>query len=100
MKTFKLLDVFTEDGFYLTQSYGVNADYYKQFGLLWHEGIDFGHSNKKVVVRSPLNGIIIQDWDITKDNYGNHCVIWDSEQKCAVWINHLDWNKVTYGDKV
>src|SRR3990167_6339146 len=100
MKTFKLVDTFTQDGFYLTQSYGVNEAYYKQFGLLWHEGVDFGHKDKGVIVRSPLSGVVIRDVDIPDKAYGKFVVIWNKEQRCAVWLCHGDTNLVNDGQEI
>lgn len=100
MKQFKLLDTLTKDGYYLTQGYGLNRATYSKYGLLYHEGIDIGNRNKKIKVRTPVDGIIIQDWDTPKGNYGNYVVIWDDAQSCAIWICHLDENYVDYGQRV
>lgn len=101
METYTLLDTFSLDGFYLTQSYGVNADYYKQWNLLFHEGIDFGNKNKSIVFRNPLpRAVVLQDWDTTKDNYGEYVVLWDYVQKIGIWVAHFDDNFVSIGDEL
>lgn len=99
-KQFILVDTFTQDGYYLTQGYGVNANLYSKYGLLCHEGIDLGHVDKIHAIRTPVDGIVIQDWDEPKGNYGDYVVIWDDEQKCAVWICHMSKNIVSYGQRV
>lgn len=96
----KLYDYLSKDGFYLTQGYGINASTYKQYGLLYHEGIDLGHANKTQEIKALHQGIVVQDWDEPKGNYGDHLVIWDDEQKCATWYCHLSENSVSIGDRV
>lgn len=100
MKTFILEDYFTKLGFFLTQSYGVNAAYYAQFNLLFHEGCDFGNNDKKVIIKSPLSGIVILDDDDGRGNYGNNVKIWDDKQLCAIQISHMDFNKVSQGQRI
>lgn len=100
MKTYILYDVFSLDGFYCTQGYGLNSSYYSRFNLLYHEGTDFGNKNKSVIVRSPLSGKVILDDDDGRGNYGDNVKIWDEKQMCAVQICHLDYNKVSLGDYV
>lgn len=100
-KEYILLDTYSIDGFYLTQGYGINADYYKKYNLLFHEGIDHGHKNKKIIFRSPLpQAKVIQDFDTNSGNYGNHLVLWDWVQQIALWINHLDNNLLSIGQVI
>lgn len=100
MKHFTLVDYFASQGLFLTQAYGVNSEYYSQFNLLFHEGDDFGHNNKKIIVKSPLNGIVIFDDDDGRGNYGVNTKIWDDVQMCAVQFCHFDANYVTHGQRV
>lgn len=101
MKTYILEDWFTKLGFYCTQSYGVNPTYYSQFNILFHEGVDFGHENKKIIVKSPISGIVILDEDDGRGNYGDNVKIWDDKQLCAVQICHLEYkNLVSAGQRV
>lgn len=97
MKTFKLLDTFLQDGFYVTQNYMARPSYYKQFGLLGHEGVDFGHTNKKIKVRSPLSGTVFVGKDPA---YGDYCVIEDYTQGCAVYICHMTKISVVSGQQI
>lgn len=98
--SYKLFDYLSKDGFYLTQGYGINPSTYKPFGLLYHEGLDFGHKNKTQEIKALHQGVVLQDWDEPKGNYGDHLVIWDDEQKCASWYCHLSENSVSIGDRV
>lgn len=100
MAEFRLKDYLRRDGFYLTQGYGVNAANYSKYGLLYHEGIDLGNTNKTAEIRALHNGIVVQDWDEPKGNYGSYVVIWDDAQKCATWYCHLSANYVDYGQRV
>lgn len=99
--SYKLKDTFAEEGFYVTQVYGNNPAYYSQFNLLWHEGIDFGHTDKDHAIKAVHGGVIIQDYDDpTGRNYGNTIVVWDDKQLCATYYCHLSKNIVKYGDRV
>lgn len=101
MNTYKLYDYLSLEGFYLTQSYGVNADSYRKYGLLWHEGEDHGDRNDpRPIVRALHDGVIVRDTDTPKDNYGNYVVIWDDVQLCATWYCHLAENSVSVGQRV
>lgn len=97
MAKYKLGPIF-ETTFPITQPYGVNPDYYKQFGLPGHEGVDVGTPNSTPVI-SPFNGVILRDTSGNKD-YGNFVVVWDSVQQCAVWFCHLQDFATNIGDKV
>jgi len=83
----------------VSQKYGVNAAYYKQFGLAGHEGVDFA-TPVGVQVVAPFDGVILRDMDSIAKDYGRFVVLWDPIQKCAVWYCHLDSNSVSYGDKI
>jgi len=95
--TYKLFDTFLEDGFYVTQNYMNNPSYYAQFGLKGHEGVDFGHKNKEVIVRSPISGTAFVS---TNKNYGEYCVIEDYKQQCGVYICHMQKIKVISGQEI
>lgn len=97
MKTFKLLDTFLIDGFYVTQNYFANKQYYAQFGLLGHEGVDLGHKNKLVKVRTPISGTAFVAWD---EAYGWFAVIEDYKQGCGVYICHMVNPQVVSGEEV
>ncbi|MFA9228558.1 MAG: M23 family metallopeptidase [Agathobacter rectalis] len=101
MKVYVLEDWFSKLGFFLTQSYGVDPGYYSQYNLLFHEGDDFGHTNKKIIIKSPLSGVVILDDDDGRNNYGDNVKIWDDKQLCAVQICHMEYkNLVSAGQRV
>jgi hypothetical protein len=98
MKTFKLLDTFLLDGYYVTQNYGARKSYYAQFNLIHgHEGVDFGHGDKLKKARSPIAGTAFVGKDV---NYGDYVVIEDYNQGCAVYLCHFDNIGVTSGQQV
>ncbi len=96
----KLSDCFIGN-FPETQGYGANPDYYKQFGLAGHEGIDFGMPEGTPVI-SAHDGVVVRDLDnpVEGKNYGIYCVVWDTVQKCATYYCHLSSNVVSVGQKV
>lgn len=94
---YKLRDTLLEDGYYVTQNYMNNPTYYKQFNLLGHEGVDFGHSDKSKKARSPLSGTCF----VGKDkNYGDFVVVEDYEQQCAIYICHMQNVSVVNGQVI
>lgn len=95
--TFKLRDTFLEDGFYVTQNYMNNPAYYKQFNLLGHEGLDLGHTDKTKKARTPLAGTCFL---FTDKNYGEAVVIENYEQKCAIYLCHMQKIEVVNGQVV
>lgn len=99
MAKYKLSDIFTGNH-PVSQIYGANPQYYSQFGLNGHEGVDYA-TPIGVNVLAPFDGEVIRDNDNPVGNaYGNHVVIWDPIQKCAVWHCHLSSNSVVVGQKV
>lgn len=97
MKIFKFLDTFLLDGFYVTQNYFARPSYYAQFNLLGHEGVDFGHANKKVQIRTPLGGTVFVSTD---PNYGKFAVIENYIQRCAIYLCHMENIIVESGEEV
>lgn len=101
MKTYKLYDYFTEDGWYKTQNYAANASYYSQFNLLFHEGVDFGHKNKKILIKCPFESARVVLEHSNTGAYGFYVVLWDMEQECALGFAHMeDSVRVNKGDMV
>lgn len=102
MRKIILYDYLSTEGFYLTQKYGTNKYFdYTKFGLLWHEGEDYGDRNDPApIVRALHDGVVVRDTDTPKDNYGNYVVIWDDKQQCATWYCHLARNSVSVGQRV
>ncbi len=97
MAKYVLSDIFEGD-FPVTQVYGNNPQYYSQFGLAGHEGIDFGTPNGTPIL-VPFDGQILRDVVNDKD-YGNFVVVWDKKQLCGVWFCHLQDVLVKVGDNV
>lgn len=102
MKTIYLYDYLSSEGFYLTQKYGTNEYHnYTQYGLLWHEGEDYGdRTDSAPKVRAVHDGVVVQDFDTIKGNYGKYVVVWDDVQMCATWYCHLESNVVKLGQRV
>lgn len=99
MAKYKLGDLFIGN-YPITQYYGERPDYYKQFGLAGHEGVDYG-TPVGVQIVSPFDGEILRDVDSPGDkDYGNFLVIWDPVQHCAVWFCHLSVNYFSLDQKV
>lgn len=84
-----------------TQGFGARPDYYKQFGLNGHEGIDFGLPVGTPVIAA-TNGVVSRDTDdpIQGKNYGINVVLWDTEQLCLTYYCHLSSNVVSVGQKI
>lgn len=71
----------------ITQFFGARPEYYRQFGLAGHEGVDFALPSGTSLLVPFANGRILRAaWDRV---YGYHVVIWDEAQHCAVWYCHL-----------
>lgn len=91
---------FLKETYRVSQLYGNNPDYYKQFGLKGHEGIDYATPDGTSIY-APFDGIVLRDVDDPKSgNYGIYIVVWDPIQKCALWFCHLQDNFTNNGDKV
>ncbi len=97
MAKYQLSDIF-EGNYNISQPYGANPQYYKQFGLKSHEGTDWA-TPVGVKLLNPFNqGIVLRAaWDPT---YGYYQTIWDPQQKCAVWYCHLSRHYVKAGQKI
>lgn len=99
MSKYILSEIF-EGNYPITQKYGNNPKYYKQFNLAGHEGVDFGTPIGTDIL-APFDGKIIRDIDDPKSGaYGTYIVVWDQKQKIAVWFCHLSNNVCKIGDVV
>lgn len=99
MKTFKLIDQFKD--FYVTQGYMEHPEVYKKYGLLGHEGVDFGKiSDPNPEIRAVHNGVVVKDIDYASRTYGDYVVLWDDKQLCATYYCHLKKNFVKVGQRV
>jgi len=91
-----------EDGYKITQKFGVNKDYYKQFGLPGHEGLDLVPKTANRHIYAPESGVVIKDFDDARKggNYGNFITIWNKENKRAWFFAHNEKNYVELNDEV
>lgn len=95
--------VFATD-FIVTQKFGVNPGYYKQFGLTAHEGLDLIPKTLKSldVFSLPFPGIIVKDFDMASKGgaYGINCTIWYPQISEAWQFCHLSSNAVYMGQEI
>lgn len=88
--------------FKVTQTFGNKLiidgkDYYAQFGLDGHEGLDLVPTTSDWTIYSlPYPGQVVKDIDMGDKGgaYGNHCTIWYKEINEAWMYCHLSSNKV------
>lgn len=90
--------------FRVTQAFGVNAAYYKQFNLRAHEGVDIIPTGNSRLIFSLEDGIVVKDDDIAgnprTDAYGINITIWSPKIKKAFQYCHLVVNYFALGDEV
>ncbi len=87
-------------GYRITQLFGENPDYYKQFGIPWHEGLDLTPLDDKWEVYTlPLVGKVVRDEDNPRSGaYGKYVTVWYPEINMAYQYCHLETNYVSIGD--
>lgn len=90
-------DIFKGD-YPITQYFGANPDYYGQWGLAGHEGLDFGCPNGTELISPFPQSIVVRADDY--GNYGKHIVLWDYKQQAAVWYAHCQKLLRNVGDSV
>lgn len=83
----------------ITQKFGNNPSYYKQFGFAGHEGVDWGTPNGTPILSS-AKGVVVRRNDVKSGAYGVYLVVWHKELSLATWYCHLQENKVSIGDNV
>ena len=89
--------------FKVTQAFGVNTEYYKQFGLRAHEGLDVIPTTGDWSVYSlPFKGIVVKDIDMAGKggNYGVHVTIWYPDIKEAWMYCHLASNSLFLNQEI
>lgn len=85
----------------ITQPFGVNADYYKKFGLAGHEGIDLIPTGTVWEVASLTDGVVVNETDDPRSGaYGIWLTVWSPNLHKAFQYCHLRENYVSAGDKV
>lgn len=97
MKIIKLSDIFDGD-YKITQYFGANPEYYGQFGLAGHEGVDWGCPNGTSLLCPFDEAVIVRAADY--GNYGKHIVLWDAEQQAGAWFCHCQELFKKVGDVV
>jgi len=81
----------------LTQSFGENPSWYEKFGLLGHNGIDYGIS-EGTVLTSCIDGVVTES-EYDKSGYGHYVKI--ENDQCGVLYAHLSARTdCKVGDKV
>ena len=94
-----LLDTFSQDKFYLTQEYGTNKYIdYRRSRLRFHNGVDFGHSNKKQIIRCVHSGQCLTTYDA--GGYGRYVIVLNYSDGYATWYCHLGNTFVVSGQEV
>lgn len=82
----------------ISQTYGENPTYYKQFGLNGHEGTDFA-----CPIGTPIyacdDGVVVRRSFSAKD-YGNFVAIWHKSTSLCTWYCHLDSANVEVDQEV
>lgn len=89
--------------FRITQKFGERPDYYKQFGLVGHEGLDLVPTSSDWSIYSlPHKGIVVKDIDMGSKGgaYGVHVTVWYPDINEAWMYCHLKTNTVSEGQTI
>ncbi len=85
----------------ITQEFGVNKEYYSQFGLQGHEGIDLIPTGTVWDILCLEDGVVVKDEDNEMSGvYGNYLTVWHPNFKKAIQYCHLKTNQVSPGDQL
>ena len=88
----------------ITQVFGNNPEYYGQFKLKGHEGIDLIPTGTVWDVLSLDDGVVVLDDDfvgsVSSDPYGKIVTIWHTKLNKATMYCHLSENTVSQGQVV
>ena len=87
----------------ITQEFGVNKEYYSQFGLQGHEGIDLIPTGTVWDIYALEDGIVVLDdvvGSVSADPYGKIVTLWHPNIKKATMYCHLAENYVSKGQTV
>lgn len=77
------------------------AEYYGQFGLAGHEGLDLVPTDSDWTVLALADGQVVKDNDdVRSGGYGNYVTLWHPELKKATSYGHFSENYVIIGQKV
>lgn len=87
--------------FQVTQAFGVNPDYYKQFGLKAHEGLDIIPTGTVWDVLCLADGVVVKDEDNALSGaYGINVTVWHPKLRKATQYCHFKENYVVNGQVV
>ena len=88
--------------FKITQQFGVSEEYYKQFGLKGHEGLDIIPTGTVWDVYCLEDGVVVRDIDDTNlgKNYGKNVTVWHPNIGKATQYCHLASNDVSMGQRL
>lgn len=88
----------------ITQPFGVNAEYYKQFGLLAHEGLDCVPTGTDWSVLCLEDGVVVFDDDVAgdprTDAYGINVTVYHKRINKKTRYCHLEKNIVSLGQQL
>lgn len=83
----------------ITQAFGARPEYYKQFGLIGHEGLDLIPTGTDWTVYALEDGKVVKDEDNAKSGaYGINITLWHGKK--ATQYCHLEYNLVNLNDEV
>jgi len=88
-------NLFEDDG-YLTQGFGEHPDWYARYGLLGHNGIDYGIPNGRELYSCIYGMCTERAFD--EFGYGNYVKI--ENDGCGVIYAHLEKFNIKVGDKI
>lgn len=79
----------------ITQYFAANPQYYKQFNLFGHEGIDLVPRGTEWTIYSWIHGIVKRVY--FSEVYGVTCIIYEPKNKLSWRIAHMESCQVTEG---
>jgi hypothetical protein len=83
----------------VTQKFGLNPEYYKQFGLSGHEGLDVIPTGTVWDVKCLEDGVVVRDEDNARSGaYGVYATIWHPSIRKATQYCHMASNSVKNGE--
>lgn len=88
-------------GYRITQIFGARPDYYDDFGLKGHEGLDVAPKTSDWNVCAVADGVVVKDEDSPRSGaYGIYLTIWHPKLKKATQYCHLEFNSVNINDQI
>lgn len=88
----------------ITQVFAARPEYYQQFRLSGHEGVDLVPKDADLEIHCVEGGKIIKDVNVPADSkapvYGNHVVVFNAENRRLWYYCHMSENRVNENDMV